>query len=638
MKAFTKNRGILTALLILSSLALLSCNRSRPAPDDVDIEPTAVIAENTVVVTRVVEKLVEVTPQPFTVAHPLLGDARIRQAIAHCIDREALIAALYPYLDTDARASLFVDSFLPNEHWAYAGPYPDHAYDPAAGSGLLESAGWSLAEDAIYRTNAAGDVLTLKLTTTDSQTRQTWAEVVEDNLRDCGVQLVRLHTPASWWLGADTGLQRRDFELGAYAQSSQAEPDEWARYTCGAIPLPANDWEGENYSGWCNAEADTAVRAVESTLDQVERKRLYGIVQEKFIEDMPALPLYRRAEAEAWTNNIAGITPNPSEFSTAHIGEWQIAEGDTIRIGMLDEPAQIMPFGLQTPSLQQIAQIGLGSLWTADDYGYQPRTQTPLPTLENGLISVQMIDVKAGDRVVDVRGEAQTLGPGLEVVVDGDVVTYDGNGSISLPRMTVEYRFDEFTWSDGVAATTADIELAHRFACRPESAQPVCAAIADVAFGPGMQATVTYLPGYFNPTATLSPWPQLYPSHLALADGRLLSDAPPDEWQSLAEFTNRPLSYGPYRLAEWTRGERMVFEANPHYAPAPQTPRVVIEFVPNPEEAVARLQNGELDYLERALVGEHEMQMLTADARAGINLAVIPGPIRERLDMNLFVP
>ena len=112
--------------------------------------------------------------------HPILSDVSVRQAIAHCIDRDALIAAAYPYMED--KAALRMDSFVPKSHWAYKGPYQDYQFDVEAAGALLDEAGWTLSEDTGLRQNEAGDVLKLTLTTTNSQLRQTWAAVPEQYL------------------------------------------------------------------------------------------------------------------------------------------------------------------------------------------------------------------------------------------------------------------------------------------------------------------------------------------------------------------------------------------------------------------------------------------------------------------------
>ena len=91
----------------------------------------------------------------FTTPHPILSDVKVRQALASCIDRGALIASVYPYVE-DGSGQL-MDSFLPKTHWAYSGPYADMPqFDAEAGKALLEEAGWTQAEGASVRTNADG--------------------------------------------------------------------------------------------------------------------------------------------------------------------------------------------------------------------------------------------------------------------------------------------------------------------------------------------------------------------------------------------------------------------------------------------------------------------------------------------------
>lgn len=222
--------------------------------------------------------------------HPLLSDIRVRQAIAHCVDRDALIAAVYTYVPDDVKASLRMDSFIPKSHWAYSGPYQDYPYDVEAAGALLDEAGWTMDEASGYRVNADGQTMELTLTTTNAQFRQTWAAVVEQQLAGCGILLIRQHTPASWWFGDTTGLARRDFELGAFAWVGQADPGGRTLYACDQIPTPGNNWEGQNGMGWCNEAASQNIVLATNTLERDARVAAYNVVQEEFAKDMVSLP------------------------------------------------------------------------------------------------------------------------------------------------------------------------------------------------------------------------------------------------------------------------------------------------------------------------------------------------------------
>ncbi len=239
---------LLVGLLVLVALVLAACP-AQPAAEPTVVEVTREvekIVEKEVVkeveVPVEVETVVEVTAEDFTTPHPILSDIVVRQAIAQCINRDELIASVYPYVADDVKPTLRMDTFLPKSHWAYSGGYTDYAYDPAVASAQLEADGWVDADgDGIREKD--GNRLSLKFTTTTAQFRQTWAAVAEQNLLDCGIEIIRLHTPASWWFGDSTGLQRRDFELGAYAWVGQTEEQVKASgrdYKVGSFPFMAN--------------------------------------------------------------------------------------------------------------------------------------------------------------------------------------------------------------------------------------------------------------------------------------------------------------------------------------------------------------------------------------------------------------
>jgi peptide/nickel transport system substrate-binding protein/oligopeptide transport system substrate-binding protein len=66
-----------------------------------------------------------------------------------------------------------------------------------------------------------------------------------------------------------------------------------------------------------------------------------------------------------------------------------------------------------------------------------------------------------------------------------------------------------------------------------------------------------------------------------------------------ADFGKNPVGTGAYKLAEWTLGQRLVFEKNPDYwrAGVPNLDRIVFEIGQEPNVALLRLQNGEVDIL-----------------------------------------
>jgi ABC-type transport system substrate-binding protein len=623
-------------LLTISVLALSAC-APQSAPAQAPAADTAPAAGGV---------------EDYTTPHPILSDIRVRQAIAHCIDRDALIASVYPYVED--KAALRMDTFLPRTHWAYGGEVTDYAYDVEAGKALLEEAGWTDADGDGIRANADGESLSLKFTTTTAQFRQTWAAVAEQNLADCGIQMIRLHVPASWWFGDTTGLARRDFELGAFAWVGQADPTGQTLYACNQIPLPSNGWQGQNGMGWCNQKASDAVILANNTLNREERIAAYHTVQEEFSKDMVSLPLFQRAEAEAWSNNLEGLISDPTEYGSASAASWKLADGgDTIVFGLSQEPASMFTLVESAAVQVQVAQMAIGTINTQYNYDFQNVLQDGMSTVESGLATNTEVELKAGDFVYNADGKPEALAQGTRVVVNGETMDYDGTSPLKLPQLTVTYKLKPYTWSDGAPGSIEDVKLAYKINCdrtsgatsfiNCDSWETAEGDMSNLTFGEGLEWTIKYLPGVQSPTYYLAPWSTggmtvLYPAHQVVSDGRKLADVPAAEWATLPEIAEKPLSYGPFVLTEWLRGQSITLEANPHYASGTGAQKIIILIIQDTNQAVAQLLSGEVDYLEKATLGAGAEVQTVVDAAAEgkVHVDILPSPTWEHIDMNTF--
>ena len=581
----------------------------------------------------------------LTEPHPMLSDPLVRQAIAHCIDRDALIASVYPYVSDEDKAKLRMDSFLPKTHWAYGGPYQDYAYDVAAGGALLDEAGWVLPEGAAVR-EKDGVAAVLKFTTTNAQFRQTWSAVMIQNLADCGIQIIPTYAPGSWWFGDTTGLARRDFELGAFAWVGQADPSGRSLYACDQIPTPENNWEGQNGMGWCNPIASDAIVKANNTLAREDRAAAYNIVQEEFAKDMVSFPLFQRAEAEAWSANLQGSAADPTEYATWNLNEWTLADGgDTIVIGMTQEPDTMWSL-VSSMAAQRLVVMptGNGRSWFEKNYDFQPWLQTELSTVESGLATNSDVEVAAGDTVYSKEGEPVELAEGVALFnAAGEEVIYDGTSPLTMKQLVVTYKFNDYTWSDGTPGSIADFELTKKIDCDPESGAVLfttCESIADVQWGEGLDYTVTYWPGVQTPTYFLPPY-SAYPSHQVLSDGRNLADVPAIEWATLPEIAETPLAWGPYMVTEWIKGQSITLAANPYYTMGTvATPNVIFTIVADTNQAVAQLLNGDVDYLDDSTLGagaEVQTVIDAANSTGAVMYDIAGSPTWEHIDMNLFV-
>jgi ABC-type transport system substrate-binding protein len=168
----------------------------------------------------------------------------------------------------------------------------------------------------------------------------------------------------------------------------------------------------------------------------------------------------------------------------------------------------------------------------------------------------------------------------------------------------------------------------------------ICDSIRRVEFSDSgeIEWTITYLPGVQDPTYYLMPFAP-YPSHLVLSDRRKLVDVPAEEWVTLPEITETPLSYGPFHITEWIKGRSITMEANPYYEGGTGVQTVIVVFISDTNQAAAQLLSGDVDYLDKStLGGGAEVQTLLDAAEEGrVNIEVIPSPTWEHIDMNMFV-
>lgn len=636
----SKKWALLAGAMIVSMV--ISACQPQVVTQIVEREVTSVVER---VETQVVEQtqVVEVEKEAYTTPHPILSDVRVRKAIAYCTNREELVRSVYGFLDDPT--SLLMDTNIPKDHWAYNDNTEKYPFDPERGAALLDEAGWTLAEGATFRTNADGDVLALRFTTTNAQFRITWAAVFESNMADCGIQIIRLHAPGSWWFGSSTGLRRRDFELGAFAWVGEPDPDVQTLYACDQIPLPSNNWNGQNYMGWCNETASNAVKRGGNSLDRDERIAAYAEFQVEFAKDMISLPLFNRISVFAANKDFTTYQPGPGEdYPTYNSEVWEIPGKDTIVLAFTQEPATLFTL-IESAYVATLASyLYAGQPYSSLNYEYTANHFfKQLPTVDNGGAVLNEVEPAAGSKIADADGNIVEAAAGVMVRNSaGETVEWAPGTKMNQLVVTFEV-VPGLQWSDGEPFKAADMELGPKINCDPESGNvsfTLCEATEKWEYTDTTQ-TRTWVPGY-TPAEYMIYYDLGYPSHQVLSDGRKLADVPAKEWSTLKEIAETPLGMGPYVVKEWVKGQQIVFEANPlFYKGAPKTPTVIIKFVADTNQAVAQLLTGEVDAVGSETLGAGaEVETVINECKkpdTTIVCFVEPSATWEHIDFNLFV-
>ncbi|WP_431270711.1 peptide ABC transporter substrate-binding protein [Dankookia sp. P2] len=250
--------------------------------------------------------------------NPILADVRVRQALLLAIDRAQIVARLFEGRQTVAHGS--VNPLDPMHDPAV----PQWNFDPARAAALLEQAGWARGPDGIRR-NAAGERLQIELmTTAGNRAREAVQQVLQGMWRQAGVEArIRNEPPRVFF--AETLSKRKSQGAALFAWISAPESVPRSNLHSEEIPTEARNWSGQNYPGYRNPEMDALLEAIPQELDRDKRRVLWSRLQAIYAADLPALPLWFRADAHVWPQWLENVRPtghlNPTSL---WVEEWRV--------------------------------------------------------------------------------------------------------------------------------------------------------------------------------------------------------------------------------------------------------------------------------------------------------------------------
>ena len=241
--------------------------------------------------------------------NPLLQDIRIRKALIYAIDRKAISESLF-----GGRQPVAHSSVNPLD-WVFAEDVPKYAYDPEKTAALLDEAGWSIKNRGV-RTNAKGQELTFEImTTAGNRTRELVQQILQSQWKAVGFDIKIKNEPARVFFGR-TMTERRYLGLGMYAWMSSPENVPRTTLHSEHIPTKANNFAGQNYTSFKNAEIDELLETIEIQLDKSKRKEMWRRLQHIYANELPVLPLYFRANAYILPKWLTGVEPTGHQYST----------------------------------------------------------------------------------------------------------------------------------------------------------------------------------------------------------------------------------------------------------------------------------------------------------------------------------
>jgi peptide/nickel transport system substrate-binding protein len=228
----------------------------------------------------------------FNLRDPLLGDARVRQAISCAIDRGLIIRTL---LDNRARPA---QSMLPPSHWAFNGDGPRFDYDPARAARLLDEAGHPRAANGIR--------FHLTMKTSNVEGTRLLAAVLQQQLAAVGIDLdIRSFEAATFY--AD--VMRGAFQMYSLQWIGGNEQPDIFGYAFSTSRMPP---KGANRGHYSNPRLDTLLDDAAENADTARRRADYAEAQQILARDLPAINLWYRDTVVVHNRRITHVAPAPS--------------------------------------------------------------------------------------------------------------------------------------------------------------------------------------------------------------------------------------------------------------------------------------------------------------------------------------
>lgn len=259
--------------------------------------------------------------------HPILGDLRVRQAIASAID--------YQTLQQDVLQGSVSDSTNPFAYGWYKCELPrTFGYDVEKANQLLDEAGWVMGDDGIRVAKGAmyaedGTRLSLELQGyTAFDPLQLTEEFIVENLKAIGVEARIQNYDFSIIFGAFEDNSPRaigDYDMLIFDRGFTTEPQgyNFDAYHSSRIPTESNP-TGGNYFRWENPAVDAALELAGSSFDTQVRKDAYCEVGQAVLDDMPQIYLYLFQDNYGIADSLTGYTLNTWGSMSWGAQNWQL--------------------------------------------------------------------------------------------------------------------------------------------------------------------------------------------------------------------------------------------------------------------------------------------------------------------------
>jgi peptide/nickel transport system substrate-binding protein len=305
------------------------------------------------------------------------------------------------------------------------------------------------------------------------------------------------------------------------------------------------------------------------------------------------------------------------------------------------EPESLFLYGDSSQAARGVREAIYDGPYDLREFAAQPVILEKIPAVADGDVSLEPVQVQAGDPVIDGSGYLATLADGITYLPSGcnDLScsqTYSGSQPVSMDGVVVRFKLRPgIKWSDGAALTASDSVYSYE--------------VARSLFTSAQSDLIGRTSGYQALDETTVEWRGVPGYKPAVYASNFFVPLPRHAWEQIAPqdlYTDErsarlPLGWGAYVIDNWVSGDQITLHKNPNYFRSgeglPGYDRVVFRFMQDGDEAVAALLAGECDFVDETVLADGQApELFKLQAEGRLALAAASGYAWEHADFNLL--
>jgi len=213
----------------------------------------------------------------YNLLDPRFKDVRIRRALSHAIDKQAIINGVLMGYGTPCTGP------FPPESWAFNPDAKDPEYNPQKALALFKEAGWEL-KNGLLQKNGKPFSFTI-ITNQGNTPRLLAAQIIKESLAKVGV--IADIKVLEWQALLHDFIDKKRFEAIIMGWSLSRDPDVYD------IWHSSKTKEGDfNFISYKNEEVDRLLIEGRETFDPEKRKKIYNRIHEILAYEQPYTFLY----------------------------------------------------------------------------------------------------------------------------------------------------------------------------------------------------------------------------------------------------------------------------------------------------------------------------------------------------------